>query len=253
MDSPSRKVYVPHSLTLSLIPALPDPSRYRPPVPCLPSIKASSGLVLVPMSSPTISTLYLLGFAISFFQLVSASLLRPLFPPEEGAGVKPGKNVPTPAGYLCAISVMAGITSSYWLLLMYIARRKTSPDWARAGLHVTFLVCTSLHWIYLTVMLLCMNSPSSPLWTLIYSCADAGFAGNRCAAIALHLYLPLVDILVLLSTAWIVFHRARAVHGSDKVTLSPTAYAAAWTLGHVGELGVAAVGAEWDKADGNVV
>ncbi|KAJ7046342.1 hypothetical protein C8F04DRAFT_1064014 [Mycena alexandri] len=115
--------------------------------------------------------------------------------------------------------------------------KRADPQPRRAGTHFQVILIYTFYRIFL-VMLYGINEPTPEFTELLTRCVLGGFRSFTCAPLGALIFLPVVEILIGLSTAFMVRHRAIARHGKEKVEVPrpPPKFAAAWTLGEVMEL-----------------
>ncbi|KAJ7501902.1 hypothetical protein B0H11DRAFT_690320 [Mycena galericulata] len=105
--------------------------------------------------------------------------------------------------------------------------------------HVPWLAFGAMIWTaHVAHYTFAEKDPPGPFWDFVSSCAaaDAGFASDaKCAGIALHLFLPYLNVISSLWIGWVIYRQALAVHGSGEMKLPPE-YVAAWWQGRAGEL-----------------
>ncbi|KAJ7753507.1 hypothetical protein B0H16DRAFT_1544361 [Mycena metata] len=125
-----------------------------------------------------------------------------------------------------------------WVLLITMARwKRADPQPRRAGIHFRLILLYTFYRICI-VMVGGIEKPAPEFTQLLTRCALGGFRSFTCAPLGALVFLPVVEILIGLSAAFVVRHRAVARHGKEKVEVPPPAptFAAAWTLGEVMEL-----------------
>ncbi|KAJ7501894.1 hypothetical protein B0H11DRAFT_2368790 [Mycena galericulata] len=188
--------------------------------------------------SPTITTRYCLGLAISVAQVVSAACLLPLFPTPKLRSSN--ANIDT-FSTLC-FDILAGVTGCFgWVAVLDLLRQKPGvhPP-AGAQIHIGALCFILAIWLIETIFIVLPDPhfSSSPFWTFVSSCAKTHFiSSGKCAGITL--LLPVVNLLLILGTAWTIYRQARAEHpGYRKVEHPPPPpeVVAAWTVARVEDL-----------------
>ncbi|KAF7344124.1 hypothetical protein MVEN_01702200 [Mycena venus] len=109
-----------------------------------------------------------------------------------------------------------------WVFLIIMARwKRADPQPRRAGTHFRVILIYTFYRIFIAIR-----------------CVLGGFGSFTCAPLGVLVFLPVVEILIGLSAAFMVRHRAIARHGKEKIEVPPPPpkFAAAWTLGEVMEL-----------------
>ncbi|KAJ7346357.1 hypothetical protein DFH08DRAFT_213612 [Mycena albidolilacea] len=114
-------------------------------------------------------------------------------------------------------------------------RADTQPR--RAGTHFWVILIYTFYRIFIA-MLVGINKPTPEFTELLTRCVLGDFGSFTCAPLEVLVFLPIVEILIGLSTAFMVRHRAIARYGKERVEVPPPPpkFAAAWTLGEVMEL-----------------
>ncbi|KAJ7501883.1 hypothetical protein B0H11DRAFT_1991507 [Mycena galericulata] len=190
--------------------------------------------------SPSISTRYRLGLAISAFQVVSAACLLPLFPVP-----RYDPSLCEKAGTfetLCLLIFGAVFSCFGWLMVIEPTSPKNSGARPAAGAmtHIVILLTIATFWILeAAVLVMDARIPSSPFWTFVSSCTMTGFTTSaKCTGVRINLLLSLVNLILFLGTAWTIYRHAYAQYGAEKVLSSHNGpeHAIAWTLGDVWEL-----------------
>ncbi|KAJ7512404.1 hypothetical protein B0H11DRAFT_1951064 [Mycena galericulata] len=125
-----------------------------------------------------------------------------------------------------------------WVLLIIMARwKRADPQPRRAGTHFRVILIYTIYRIFIA-MVVGINKPTPDFTELLTHCVLGGFGSFTCAPLGVLVFLPVVEIFIGFSAAFMVRHRAIARHGKERVEVPPPPpkFAAAWTLGEVIEL-----------------
>ncbi|KAJ7444309.1 hypothetical protein FB451DRAFT_1294293 [Mycena latifolia] len=182
-----------------------------------------------------IANFYNLGLALSVVQWVFGWWTVAHMPAASEAEDAEGL---TYRSFLNLTSSGALYSSVGWVLLIIMARwKRADPQPRRAGTHFRVILIYTFYRIFIA-MLGGINKPTPEFTELLIHCVLGGFGSFTCTPLGVLVFLPVVEILIGLSAAFMVRHRALARHGKEKVEVPPPPpkFAAAWTLGEVMEL-----------------